>query len=148
MAQVTMLIFLGGIIFLVGPDEAGTCLSVYRHMFIPIALITGLCLLFSPDLASQILKPLQEKSKYGEYLKETEMFQIRGTRLPLSSRALTRAFFSLTNLLASSDAVAFASDCHDSARSACLCAGGRFDGLGHHGCPVVDYRVRRCLLAV
>ncbi len=98
MAQVVLLIVLGGIIFFFGPDEAGTTSLVYRHVFIPIALITGLCLLFSAYLASQILKPLQEKSNYGEYLKTTEMFQVRGTRLPLSQRFLTSVFFSLTNL--------------------------------------------------
>ena len=97
--QVAFLVVLGTIIFLIGPDEAGTGSLVYRHGLIPIALITGICLLLSALLASRLFAPLQENSQYAQYLKETEMFQARGTRLPLATEPWASFLFSLTSVL-------------------------------------------------
>ena len=97
--QVLLLFVLGGAIWTFGPDEAGTDSLVYRHLFIPVVLIVGLALLVSTFLAGQLLRPLQQASNYGEYLTRTELFQSRGKRIELASRAWVRAILSVFGVL-------------------------------------------------
>jgi predicted acylesterase/phospholipase RssA len=83
--QVALLFELGAFIWMIGPNEAGTGSLVYKHVFIPIVLIIGVSLLLSAFFATQLLRPLQQQSKYGEYLNRTELFQSRGKRIELAS---------------------------------------------------------------
>jgi hypothetical protein len=91
--QMVLLTGLGSIIFFFGHNEAGTDSLVYRHVLIPIVLITGL------TLVRRLFGPLQDESQYADYLSDAEMFQVRGTRLQLASKTLIRLFFSLSNVL-------------------------------------------------
>jgi hypothetical protein len=97
--QVAFLFVLGGAIWIFGPAEAGTGSLVYRHLFIPVVLIVALALLLSTFLAGQLLRPLQQKSNYGEYLKQTELFQSRGKRIELASSRWVRTILPVFGVL-------------------------------------------------
>jgi len=97
--QVVLLIVLGSVIFVIGPNDAGTGSLVYRHGLIPIAVFAGICLLISALFGSLLFEPLAGNSQYPEYLRNTEMFQARGTRMPLAAGPLASFLFSFTSVL-------------------------------------------------
>ena len=97
--QVVFFFALGGIIWIVGPDEAGTGSLVYRHLLIPVALLVGVSLLLSVFLARQLLQPLQQISQYADYLQRTELFQSRGERIRLASSSIVEVILSVSALL-------------------------------------------------
>ena len=88
--QVISVFLLAGLIWKLGPCEAGTTSIVYRHLLIPVVLIVGLVLLVASVISKQLCLPLQQVSQYTSYLDQTELFQSRGTRLPFAEVRVAR----------------------------------------------------------
>src|SRR6266702_1243938 len=97
--QVGLLIVVGGIVWLLGPDEAGLKTLVYRNLLVPVVIIVGLSLLLAIAMAKKLCQPLQGSSHYGVYLATAELFQSRGTRLPLADGVVARALFAILGTL-------------------------------------------------
>ncbi len=98
-AQVVLLFLVGGVIWVFGPDEAGLRTLVYRHVLVPVVVIVGLALLSSIVMAKNLCQPLQGISQYNVYLQSAELFQSRGTRLPLADGVIARALFAFFGIL-------------------------------------------------
>ena len=91
--QVVLVSVLAISIWSVGPDEAGTDSLVYRNLLIPIVLIVGIALLIAVWIAREICRPLYIQPGYGPYLAVTELFLVRGSRLPRSKSLLSLSIF-------------------------------------------------------
>ena len=97
--QVGLLFLVSGIIWFLGPDEAGLKSLVYRNLLVPVVIIVALSLLLAIVMAKKLCEPLQGISQYAAYLGTTELFQSRGTRLPLADGALSRVLFAILGTL-------------------------------------------------
>jgi hypothetical protein len=97
--QVVLLFLLGLLIWVIGPDEAGTTSIVYRHLLIPVVVIVGIILLIASAMSRRLCEPLQRISLYRHYLANTELFQSRGTRVPLAERRVARIVFAVMGVL-------------------------------------------------
>jgi hypothetical protein len=76
-----------------GPDQAGTGSLVYRNLLIPVVLIVGIALLIAVGMAKELCRPLRIRPGYGPYLAATELFQVRGSRLPRSKSLVSLCIF-------------------------------------------------------
>lgn len=75
--QVGAVLLTAGALWALGPDEYQD-IGVYRHVFIPLAAALSLSLLVASGIATLMFRGLNEHSRYGEYLKHTELFASRG----------------------------------------------------------------------
>jgi hypothetical protein len=91
--QVVMVSALGIGIWSFGGDQAGTDSLVYRNLLIPVVLIVGIALLIAVGMAKELCRPLHIQPGYGPYLAATELFQVRGSRLPRSKSLLSLCIF-------------------------------------------------------
>lgn len=87
LVQVTVLAALGGVIWMLGEDEAPGNGGLYRHLLIPVTAVVGVALLLAARLARSLFEPLAVGSTYEKGLAVTELFQSRGRYAPVG-RAL------------------------------------------------------------
>ena len=85
LVQVALLWTLGIGVWVNGPNKAGMGSMVYQHLLIPIVLLIAAILLLSLVMARELCQPLEAVTRYPNYLGNTELFQLRGERLPRAS---------------------------------------------------------------
>jgi hypothetical protein len=73
--------------------ESVTGFWVYLHLLIPFVLIVAAALVIGVVIARELCRPLQMPPGYGTYLSSTELFQVRGTRLPRAKDLLSLCIF-------------------------------------------------------
>lgn len=66
------------VVWLIGQDRHHDSLP-YRHLLLPLAAALSIALMVAAVLAGALFRPLRKQSRYGDYLRATELFASRGT---------------------------------------------------------------------
>jgi hypothetical protein len=82
-AQVATIGFIVGGFWIFSADKFSAA-GPYRHIFIPLTAAVAVSLLIGASLLHPLFKWLLERSAYGEYLQQTELFAARGETPPFS----------------------------------------------------------------